>query len=57
MNSVETKMGVLGGVSFSLIGQIPTSLMQTILLAALGATGSFLISRFLQWLIKVKDRE
>lgn len=57
MNSVETKMGVLGGVSFSLIGQIQTSLMQTILLAALGATVSFLISRFLQWLIKVKDRK
>jgi len=57
MNSVETKMGVLGGVSLSLIGQIQTSLMQTILLAALGATVSFLISRFLQWLIKVKDRK
>jgi len=57
MNSVETKMGVLGGVSFSLIGQIQTSLMQTILLAAMGATVSFLISRFLQWLIKVKDRK
>jgi hypothetical protein len=57
MNSVETKMGILGGVSFSLIGQIQTSLMQTILLAALGATVSFLISRFLQWLIKVKDQK
>ena len=57
MNSLETKMGILGGVSFSLIGQSQTSLMQTILLAALGATVSFLISRFLQWLIKVKDRK
>lgn len=57
MISVETKMGVLGGVSFSLIGQIQNTVVHTILLAALGATVSFFISRFLQWLIKVKDRK
>lgn len=57
MTSVETKMGVLGGVSFSLIGQIQNTVLHTILLAALGATVSFFISRFLQWLIKVKDRK
>lgn len=54
---METKMGVLGGVSFSLIGQIQATIMQTILLAALGATVSFFISRFLQWLIQMKDRK
>lgn len=54
---METKMGVLGGVSFSLIGQIQATVMQTILLAALGAIVSFFISRFLQWLIQMKDRK
>jgi hypothetical protein len=54
MNSAETKMGVLGGVSFSLIGQIQSSVMQTILLAAIGAAVSFFVSRTLQWLTKDK---
>ena len=55
MNSAETKMGVLGGVSFSLIGQIQSGVLQTILLAALGAVVSFFVSRILQWLVRNKD--
>jgi hypothetical protein len=57
MNSAETKMGVLGGVSFSLIGQIQSSVLQTILLAALGAAASFLVSRVLQWLFKTREKQ
>ncbi|WP_157255679.1 hypothetical protein [Pedobacter sp. Leaf41] len=56
MNSAETKMGVLGGVSFSLIGQVQSSVLQTMLLAALGAAASFLVSRILQWLFKTRDK-
>jgi len=55
MNSAETKMGILGGVSFSLIGQIQSGVMQTILLAAIGAAVSFFVSRALQWLFKNKE--
>jgi len=57
MNSAETKMGVLGGVSFSLIGQVQSSVLQTILLAALGAAASFLVSRVLQWLFKTREKQ
>lgn len=54
MNSAETKMGILGGVSFSLIGQIQSDVLQTIFLAAVGAAVSFFVSRILQWLVKNK---
>ncbi|NTE03165.1 hypothetical protein G6M26_41705 [Agrobacterium tumefaciens] len=55
MNNPETKMGVLGGLSFCLIGQIHNSIYQSVLLAAIGAGVSFLVSRFLQWLFKNPD--
>jgi len=52
MNSAETKIGVLGGISLSMIGQIQQGILQTILLAGLGAAVSFFVSRILQWLFK-----
>ncbi|GGI28397.1 hypothetical protein [Pedobacter mendelii] len=52
MNSSETKMGVLSGISFSMIGQVQSSILQTILLAALGAAVSFLVSKILQLLFR-----
>lgn len=56
MVNTETKMGVLGGISFTVLGQVPSGILQTIFLAALGAAVSFLVSRFLQWLMKEKKR-
>ena len=55
MSNAETKLGVFSGLGFIFIGQVLSGLLHTILLAALGATVSFLISRFLQWLFKRKD--
>lgn len=55
MSSGEIKAGTFGGLCFSMLGQMQfESIIQTALLAALGATVSFLISRFLQWLAKNK---
>lgn len=55
MTNTETKMGILGGVCFSVVGQFGRSILETIVLAALGAVVSFVISRVLQWLVKRRD--
>jgi len=54
MSNSETKMGMLGGVSLSVLRQAPSSILQTALLAAFGACVSFFVSRLLQWLSKRK---
>ncbi|WP_231465089.1 hypothetical protein [Pedobacter sp. Leaf132] len=54
MSNSETKMGMFGGVSLSVLGQMPSNILQTVLLAALGACVSFFVSRILQWLSKIK---
>lgn len=48
MNSLPVRMGVVGGVCFSVLGQLPSGIVQTILLAILGAVISFIVSRLLQ---------
>jgi hypothetical protein len=48
MNNLSVRMGVIGGVCFSVFGQLPSGIAQTILLATLGAIVSFIVSRILQ---------
>ena len=48
MNSLSVRMGIIGGICFSLFGQLPSGIVQTILLASLGAVVSFIVSRLLQ---------
>ncbi|MGM9476224.1 hypothetical protein ACS5PU_07330 [Pedobacter sp. GSP4] len=48
MNNFSVKMGIVGGVCFSVLGQWPIGILQTILLATLGAVVSFIVSRILQ---------
>ena len=55
MANAELRVGVLSGLCFSLFGQLPIGdLLETALLAAIGAIVSFIISRILQWLFKPK---
>lgn len=52
MSNTEVRMGVVGGICFSVFGQLPAGILQTVFLAALGAIVSFAVSRILQWLVK-----
>ncbi|MCX2574001.1 hypothetical protein [Pedobacter sandarakinus] len=49
MNSTETKMGMLGGISFSVLGLSASDFAQATLLAGIGACVSFFVSKLLQW--------
>lgn len=55
MSNAETKFGIFSGLGFILIGQDLNGILHTVLLAGLGASVSFLVSRCLQCFFKRKD--
>ncbi|WP_316831863.1 hypothetical protein [Pedobacter aquatilis] len=57
MSSTETKAGTATGLALSILGQIEHDVLQTLALAALGATVSFFVSRILQCLFNRKRKQ
>lgn len=56
MTNTELKAGTYSGICLSLFGFMPLAqILETALLAAVGAVVSILVSRLLQWLLKRKQ--
>lgn len=54
---MHSKAGFTGGMAFTLLSVVnSTDIWKTVILAAIGATASFLVSLLLKWIAKQRNR-